>query len=328
MKVSLLLPRARERAAGLWAALAAFLEQHHDEGDVRQLVLQITRGSRAQPDWSQLEVAWENADLALADVVRNLERVSVGLSGLDETQVDGLDTLVTEVASSIGVIGDIRDKLRSFVAHPEENRIMWMTQDSRGGEFALNAAPLEVGELLQERLFSQKESVVLTSATMSTQGSFSHITERLGLEDSEELLVDSPFDYPKSVLLCVPRDMPDPTNGGYRAALQQALIDICRAADGRTMGLFTSHASLQTARSGIKDCSGAGGVPGAGPGSGRLAAGAAGGLSARAKVGAAGHGQLLGGSGHSRRRAQGAGGSPAALQRPHRAGVRCAVAAL
>ena len=248
-----LLPRARERAAGLWAALAAFLEQHHDEGDVRQLVLQITRGSRAQPDWSQLEVAWENADLALADVVRNLERVSVGLSGLDETQVDGLDTLVTEVASSIGAIGDIRDKLRSFVAHPEENRIMWMTQDSRGGEFALNAAPLEVGELLQERLFSQKESVVLTSATMSTQGSFSHITERLGLEDSEELLVDSPFDYPKSVLLCVPRDMPDPTNGGYRAALQQALIDICRAADGRTMGLFTSHASLQTARSGIKD---------------------------------------------------------------------------
>ena len=248
-----LLPRARERAAELWAGLAAFLEQNHDEGDVRQLVLQITRASRAQPDWSQLEVAWENADLALADVVRNLERVSVGLSGLDEAQVAGLDTLVMEVSSSIGAIGDVREKLKSFVAHPEENRILWMTQDSRGGEFALNAAPLEVGELLQERLFSQKESVVLTSATMSTQGNFRHITERLGLEDSEELLVDSPFDYPKSVLLCVPRDMPDPTNGGYRAALQQALVDICRAADGRTMGLFTSHASLQTARSGIKD---------------------------------------------------------------------------
>ena len=248
-----LVPRARERAAELWAALAAFLGRHQDGGDVRQLVLQITSGSRAQPDWSQLEVAWENADLALADVVKNLERVSVGLSGLDETQVAGLDTIVTEVGSSISAIGDFREKLRSFVAHPEDNRILWMTQDSRGGEFALNAAPLEVGELLQERLFSQKESVVLTSATMSTQGNFHHITERLGLEDSEELLVDSPFDYPRSVLLCVPRDMPDPTNGGYQAALQQALIDICRAAEGRTMGLFTSHASLQTARSGIKD---------------------------------------------------------------------------
>ena len=248
-----LLPRARERAGEMWAALAGFLGHNNQESDARQLVLQITSGSRAQPDWSQLEVAWENADLALADVVRNLERVSIGLSGLDETQVAGLDTLVMEVASSIGSIGDFREKLKSFVAHPEENRIYWMTQDSRGGEFALNAAPLEVGELLQERLFSQKESVVLTSATMSTQGNFRHITERLGLEDVEELLVDSPFDYPNSVLLCVPEDMPDPNNGGYQAALQKALIDICRAAGGRTMGLFTSHASLQAARSGIKD---------------------------------------------------------------------------
>ena len=248
-----LLPRARDRAGELWAALAGFLERHQAEGDARQVVLQITRGSRAQLDWSRLEVAWENADMALADLSGNLERVSVGLSGLDETQVSGLDTLVMEVGSSIGAIADIREKLKSFVAHPEDNRILWMTQESRGGEFALNAAPLEVGELLQERLFSQKESVVLTSATMSTQGNFRHITERLGLEDAEELLVDSPFDYPNSVLLCVPRDMPDPTNGGYQAALQQALMDICRAAGGRTMGLFTSHASLQTARTGIKD---------------------------------------------------------------------------
>ena len=248
-----LLPRVKERVGELWAALVSFLEHHHEEGDARQLTLQITRGSRAQPDWSQLEVAWENADLALADLSKNLERVSAGLSGLDETHVAGLDTLVMEVSSSTGDIGEVREKLRSFVAQPEDNRIYWITQDNRAGEIALNAAPLEVGELLQERLFSQKESVVLTSATMSTQGNFRHISERLGLEDVDELLVDSPFDYPKSVLLCLPGDMPDPNNGGYRGALQQALMDICRAAGGRTMGLFTSHASLQATRSGIKD---------------------------------------------------------------------------
>ena len=133
-------------------------------------------------DWSELEVAWENADLALADLSRNLERVSVGLSGLDETHVAGLDTLVMEVSSSTGDIGEVREKLKSFVAQPEDNCIYWVTQDNRAGEIALNAAPLEVGELLQERLFSQKESVVLTSATMSTQGNFRHISERLGLE--------------------------------------------------------------------------------------------------------------------------------------------------
>ncbi len=248
-----LLPRVRERVGELWAALGRFLANHQEQGDPRQLTLQITRGSRAQPDWSQLEVAWENADLALADLSRNLERVAVGLSGLDETQVAGLDTLQMEVSTCTGAVGDLREKLMSFIAHPEDNRVYWMTQDNRAGEIALNAAPLEVGELLQERLFSQKESVVLTSATMSTQGNFGHITERLGLEDVDELLVDSPFDYPRSVLLCIPPDMPDPNNGGYRGALEQALMDICRAAEGRTMGLFTSHASLQAARSGIKE---------------------------------------------------------------------------
>ena len=248
-----LLPRVRERIGELWAALAGFLANHQKEGDARQLVLSITSGSRAQPDWSQLEVAWENADLALAGLYRNLERVALGLSGLDETQVAGLDTLQMEVSTSTAAIGDFREKLMSFIAHPEDNRIYWMAQDNRAGEIALNAAPLEVGELLQEKLFSQKESVVLTSATMSAQGSFRHVTERLGLEDVDSLLVDSPFDYPRAVLLCVPPDMPDPNNGGYRRALEQALIDICRAAGGRTMGLFTSHASLQAARSGIRE---------------------------------------------------------------------------
>ena len=179
--------------------------------------------------------------------------MALGLSGLDETQVAGLDTLQMEVSTSTAAIGDFREKLKSFIAHPEDNRIYWMAQDNRAGEIALNAAPLEVGELLQEKLFSQKESVVLTSATMSAQGSFRHVTERLGLEDVDSLLVDSPFDYPRAVLLCIPPDMPDPNNGGYRRALEQALIDICRAAGGRTMALFTSHASLQAARSGIRE---------------------------------------------------------------------------
>jgi DNA polymerase-3 subunit epsilon/ATP-dependent DNA helicase DinG len=128
-----------------------------------------------------------------------------------------------------------------------------MTQESRDGEVALNAAPLHVGETLQKRLFSQKESVILTSATLSTQGNFRHISERLGLKDADELLVDSPFDYPKAVLLCIPTDMPDPNSRGYQDALQQAVIDVCRAAGGRTMGLFTSHAAVQATRSGIRD---------------------------------------------------------------------------
>ncbi|MFH1560632.1 MAG: helicase C-terminal domain-containing protein [Chloroflexota bacterium] len=248
-----LLPRAREHTGTLWTTLVAFLEHHHDEGDARNLLLRVTRSSRVQPGWSQVEVAWENVDLALSQVARNLERLTQALAGMEDRQLAGYDSLVMEVSSCLSTTEDIREKLNSFIIHPEDEQIYWMTQEIRDGEVALNAAPLHVGGILQKELFSKKESVILTSATLSTQGNFRHISERLGLEDVDELLVDSPFDYPKAVLLCIPSDIPDPTSRGYQEALQQALIDVCRAAGGRTMGLFTSHAALQAARSGIRE---------------------------------------------------------------------------
>ncbi|MBF8266770.1 MAG: polymerase epsilon subunit [Dehalococcoidia bacterium] len=248
-----LLPRIREHTDTLWSTLAGFLAHHHDEGDGRQLLLRVTRSKRVQPEWSQVEIARENVDLSLSQVARNLERLAESLAGLEESRLPGYDILVMEVSSCIGAAGDIRENLKSFIAQPDDDQVCWMAQEGRDGEIALNAAPLQVGEVLQERLFSRKRSVILTSATLSTQGHFRHISERLGLEDVDKLLVDSPFDYPRAVLLCIPRDMPDPNSRGYQEALQQAMIDVCRAAGGRTMALFTSHSALQAVRAGIRD---------------------------------------------------------------------------
>ena len=248
-----LLPRTKEHTGTLWTTLATFLGNHHDEGDARHLLLSVTRSSRIQPGWSEVEVAWENVDLVLSQVARNLEKLLQSLGGMEDGQLSGYDTLVMEISSSLNAAEDIREKLRSFIIQPENDQIYWMTQEARDGEFVLEVAPMHVGRLLQKRLFSQKESVILTSATLSTQGNFNHISERLGLEDTEELLVDSPFDYPKAVLLCLPKDMPEPSNRSYQKAVQQAIMDVCQAAGGRTMGLFTSHAALQATRSGIRE---------------------------------------------------------------------------
>ena len=113
---------------------------------------------------------------------------------------------------------------------------------------ALRAAPLEVGPLLQENLFSQKDCVVLTSATLQVGGSFRHIRARLGLSpETFSLAVPSPFDYPAQALLCVPDDLPEPTNRAFGEASHAALHQICAATGGRTLILFTSHAALRAA---------------------------------------------------------------------------------
>ena len=126
-----LLSRTREHTGILWATLATFLENHHDEGDARQLLLSVTRSSRVQPGWSQVEVAWENADFSLSEVARNLERVTQALGGIEDSQLAGYDSLVMEVSSCLNSAEDMREKLKSFIIHPEDDQIYWMTQESR-----------------------------------------------------------------------------------------------------------------------------------------------------------------------------------------------------
>ena len=215
-------------------------------------MLRVTRSVRAQPGWSDVEVAWESADTALTQVARNLDRLLQALGTQDDSDLPGYESLVAETTACLNAALDVQRQLRSFVASPEDDRIYWMAQEGRAGELALQAAPLHVGDILADTLFSQKSAVTLTSATLRTKGSFAYVRERLGLEDADEALVDSPFDYEKAVLLCLPNDVPDPGARGYQAAVQRAIVDVCRAAGGRTLGLFTSHAALQTTRSGIR----------------------------------------------------------------------------
>jgi DNA polymerase-3 subunit epsilon/ATP-dependent DNA helicase DinG len=109
----------------------------------------------------------------------------------------------------------------------------------------LKGAPVHVGSLLQKALFEKKETVVITSATLSTGGHFRYMKERLSLENPQELLLGTPFDYKGGVLLFLPSDVPPPDAAGYQHAVQEALVSIARAAQGRTLALFTSHAALR-----------------------------------------------------------------------------------
>jgi DNA polymerase-3 subunit epsilon/ATP-dependent DNA helicase DinG len=98
--------------------------------------------------------------------------------------------------------------------------------------------------MLQEKLFANTDCVVLTSGTLRSANSFRFIEQRLGLEDPIELYLGSPFDFKTSVLLFVPNDMPEPNQPYYQKTVERALIDLCRATEGRTLVLFTSNSQL------------------------------------------------------------------------------------
>jgi len=98
---------------------------------------------------------------------------------------------------------------------------------------------------VEEHLFHKKESVVLTSATLRTSGTFDFLRERLNGWEADELAVGSPFDYKSSTLVYLVDDIPEPGKPGYQRAVEQGMAALFRATEGRALALFTSYSQLR-----------------------------------------------------------------------------------
>jgi len=211
--------------------------------------LSITPGLRLQPPWSQIKQSQQDLALALQELERGLGRVHTALQDSPSPQ---RDDLAAELVSLQEYGHQLAERLTSAISQPEPDIVYWCSLSGQEDVASLGAAPLEVASILEEKLFSQKESVVLTSATLTAEGGFTYIKERLGLEQAAGLIVESPFDYLSSTLVYLPQDIPEPEKAGYQAGVEQALVEMCRAAGGRTLALFTSHAALRATQAAIQ----------------------------------------------------------------------------
>jgi ATP-dependent DNA helicase DinG len=110
----------------------------------------------------------------------------------------------------------------------------------------LHAAPISVADILREDLFERTRSVVLTSATLSVGGDdgFRFLRRRLGLTESDELAVDSPFDYRRQATLYVETKLPEPNHADFTAAAARRIAHYVDRTRGRAFVLFTSYRML------------------------------------------------------------------------------------
>ncbi|MCH7706274.1 MAG: 3'-5' exoribonuclease [Chloroflexi bacterium] len=249
--------RVRESWARLTSAMAGFVEQHQEPG-TQESQLRITLSTRKQPGWSDLEVEWERFNETLEEAGRLVDRLLVALEPLD-TPI--LRDPKLELETWLERREDLKGRVESFVVHPEEEYVYWITLSGQEGLPTLSASPLRIGPMLDEMLYSKKRTVVLTSATLSIEGSMEYVKERVGLKEPEELVLGSPFDYRKAALVLTCDDVPEPGDGGYQQAIQDVLVRVARASGGGVLALFTSHASLRTARQGTKAVLEAEGIP-------------------------------------------------------------------
>jgi DNA polymerase-3 subunit epsilon/ATP-dependent DNA helicase DinG len=240
-----LTPRLREWWGRLWGETERFLDNHRD-GAAENTQLLLTPQIRAQSSWADLALAWENVDIGVGQAIQHLAQAHRFLEDTEFSSAVDTPGLTAESNTIQDDLEQLRTQLQSILGAYDEARINWIGQNRVREEIAFHSAPLDVGQTLAENLFDRKESVVLTSATLSSQNSFDYMRERLGVpEESEELLVGSPFDYQRAALLMIPDDMPPPSSNNYVSSLSRVLIDLGKSLGGHTMALFTSYASLR-----------------------------------------------------------------------------------
>ncbi|MDU6923704.1 ATP-dependent DNA helicase [Franconibacter helveticus 513] len=119
----------------------------------------------------------------------------------------------------------------------------WYECNSR--HFTLALTPLTVADKFTEVMAQKAGSWVFTSATLSVNDDLRHFTARLGIDGAKTLLLQSPFDYARQALLCVPRGLPLPNQPHAGRALAAMLRPLIEANNGRCFMLCTSHAMMR-----------------------------------------------------------------------------------
>lgn len=151
--------------------------------------------------------------------------------------------LRADLKRAAGRCHDLAQQIASALTLSAPDTVSFIEEDARGNA-VLCSKPIRVGERLRQSLFDQTRTVVLTSATLTTGGTFDHLRDEIGVPDPRELVVDTPFDFQRQALLVVPEDMPEPNDPAFPAAVAAMFAEVMDLADGRTLGLFTSYRNL------------------------------------------------------------------------------------
>lgn len=211
---------------------------------------------RTQPAWSELEIQWDNLSREVRTLTRKLGALIAHLDQHGWGEREPFSALLQELLGAemhlAGLLGWL-DKIIFMPAGPAEGDVVtWMEVNESMNEATVVAAPLYVNETLETALVHRKRVAIFTGATLRTGSGFSFIRDRLGLWEVTASTVDSPFDYQSSTLLYLPSDLPEPNQGQYQHAVEQAIIKAAVASDGSTLVLFTSYAQLRATAEAIR----------------------------------------------------------------------------
>jgi ATP-dependent DNA helicase DinG len=159
-----------------------------------------------------------------------------------ETEIAALTAKAEELTRIARRSFELRQELSFLFESNEKNFVYWYERRNKG--VFLTATPIDVSQILRERLFEQFDTVVLTSATLTVGGRFDYIRQRLGIDHAKDRTLPPEFNYPEQALLYLPRKMPDVRDAGFAGKAADEIVQLLEHSQGRAFCLFTSYSQM------------------------------------------------------------------------------------
>jgi DNA polymerase-3 subunit epsilon/ATP-dependent DNA helicase DinG len=243
--------KTESRMDEVFRIINTFLERKRGGKPIGRYTQQvrIQSSTRLQPDWEEIEAAWDQARQSLHGLLEDIQKLWEGISEIlqaDQSDDKQYEPILNELREASRELYETYENIDNLVFEPDPNMIYWVESHPQRPAVAIQAAPLHIGALMERYIWFEKRAVLLTSATLTTAGGFDYIRSRLQADDAEELALGSPFDYQNAALLYLVDDIPEPADiRGHQLSINRGLIDLCKATGGRTLVLFTSYNQLQ-----------------------------------------------------------------------------------
>ncbi|MCR2820213.1 ATP-dependent DNA helicase DinG [Lederbergia panacisoli] len=225
-----------------------------------KLQMRITDAMMSERKWLPLVLCAERVYDYHRTICRELENRLSLVKREDKKLTDSEQAFIEEMNSFLRDWFQIGGKFQQLFLNPSIQNVTWIEGDIRAlpNSIGIFVQPMNTGNELANNFFEHKKSVVMTSATLTVNHSFSFFLNELNLQNKDllEKVISSPFDYKDMVKLMIPSDLPEvrgTVNDEYIEAIASHIIAIADVTDGRMLVLFTSYDMLRKTYQLIKD---------------------------------------------------------------------------
>ncbi|MEK3709731.1 ATP-dependent DNA helicase DinG [Bacillus sp. FSL K6-1005] len=241
-----------------FSSVHSFVKRRKPKEDLNRLVFNVNKKTHDK-GWPVLTDGAER----LCSMLAHLQQLFEAQTALMEEHLTAMKSknafLADEYNRSMNDLGEYAQTLNQLFFGSDDHEAVWIEIDAKGAKnaVAIYAQPLEPGELLADQFFARKNSVVLTSATLTIENSFQFIIERLGLSDffPRTMRIASPFSYDERMQVMIPKEIKSIQDTGQTEFIQDTARYIelmAKEQQPKILVLFTSHDMLKKVHQELK----------------------------------------------------------------------------